>query len=205
VRYILVDGAGIATIREAVMPAELERARRLFTRKEYHRMAEAGILRPTERVELIRGEILEMSPIGPRHIAFVNSLTELLIVRLGGRAVVSVQNPVALEEYSEPQPDLAVLRRRGNYKHAEPATEDVLLLIEVGDTSLGYDRRVKPRLYAEAGVPEYWVVDAASEAIEVHRRPGASGYGETRRLTGDAVVAPGAFPDVVLALAEIFA
>ena len=94
------------------MPAEVERARRLFTRKEYHRMAEVGILKPKERVELIRGEIVEMSPIGARHIAFVNNLTQLLVMRLGGRAIVSVQNPVALDEGSEPQPDLAVLRRR---------------------------------------------------------------------------------------------
>jgi Uma2 family endonuclease len=204
-RYILVDGGRIAVVRRVVMPAELERTRRLFTRKEYHRMGEAGILRPTERVELIRGEIVEMSPIGPRHIAFVNSLTELLIMRLGGRAVVSVQNPVALGEHSEPQPDLAVLRRRADYKHAEPATGDVLLLIEVADTSLAYDRRVKLRLYAESGIPEYWLIDASAETVEVHRRPRPDGYAETRQGSGDAAVAPEAFPDVSLRLAEIFA
>ena len=124
------------------MPAEVERARRLFTRKEYHCMGDAGILKPTERVELIHGEIIEMSPIGPRHVAFVNNLTQLLVTRLAGRAIVSVQNPVALDDDTEPEPDLAILRRRGAvpYKESEPATEDVLLLIEVGDTSLAYDR-----------------------------------------------------------------
>ena len=125
---------------------------------------------------------------------------------LAGRAIVSVQNPVALDDDTEPEPDLAMLRRRAvPYKESEPATEDVLLLIEVGDTSLTYDRGTKLRLYAESGIPEYWVVDAAAEAIEIHRGPGPGGYGETRRLTGDAIVSPQAFPDMALPLAEIFA
>ena len=189
------------------MPAEAERARRLFTRKEYHRMGDAGILKPTERVELIRGEIIEMPPIGPRHVAFVNNLTQLLVTRLAGRAIVSVQNPVALDDDTEPEPDLAILRRRRPvpYKESEPATEDVLLLIEIGDTSLTYDRGTKLRLYAEAGIPEYWVVDASAEVVEIHRGPAAEGYGETRRLTGGATVSPQAFPDIVLPLVEIFA
>ena len=119
------------------MPAEVERARRLFTRAEYHCMGDAGILKPTERVELIRGEIIEMSPIGARHVAFVNNLNQLLVTRLEGRAIVSVQNPVALDDDTEPEPDLAILRRRrpAPYKESEPVTEDVLLLIEIGDTS----------------------------------------------------------------------
>ena len=94
------------------MPAEVERARRLFTRKEYHCMGDAGILKPTERVELIRGEIIEMSPIGPRHVAFVNNLTQLLVTRLGGRAIVSVQNPVALDDDTEPEPWIAAESER---------------------------------------------------------------------------------------------
>ncbi len=189
------------------MPAEVERARRLFTRAEYHCMGDAGILKPTERVELIRGEIIEMSPIGPRHVAFVNNLTQLLVKRLAGRAIVSVQNPVALDDDTEPQPDLAILRRRRPvpYKESEPVAEDVLLLIEIGDTPLAYDRDIKLRLYAETGIPEYWVVDASAEVVEVHRGPAPGGYGETRRLTGGATVSPEAFPDIALPLAEIFA
>jgi Uma2 family endonuclease len=170
-------------------------------------MGDAGILKPTERVELIRGEIIEMSPIGPRHVAFVNNLTQLLVTRLEGRAIVSVQNPVALDDDTEPEPDLAILRRRRPvpYKESEPATEDVLLLIEIGDTSLTYDRGTKLRLYAEAGIPEYWVVDAPAEVVEIHRGPAAGGYGETQRLTGGATVSLQAFPDIVLPLVEIFA
>jgi Uma2 family endonuclease len=188
------------------MPAEVERARRLFTREEYHCMGDVGILKPTERVELIRGEIVEMSPIGRRHVAFVNNLTQLLVLRLGGRAIVSVQNPVALADDTEPEPDLTVLRRRAvPYKESEPATDDVLLLIEVADSSLAYDRGTKLRLYAESGIPEYWLVDTAAEAIEVHRGPGPTGYAEMHRVSGSATVSPQAFPDITLPLGEIFA
>jgi len=124
------------------MATEIATARRLFTREEYRRMAEVGILKPTDHVELIRGEIITMSPPARRHVAFVNNLTELLVVRLTGRAIVSVQNPVALSEDSEPQPDLAVWRRRPvPYKEREAVAEDTLLLIEVAETSLRYDGR----------------------------------------------------------------
>ena len=192
------------------MAIEVERARRLFTREEYRRMADVGILKPTDRVELIRGEIVQMSPRGRRHIAFVNNLNELLVMRLQGRAIVSVQNPVAIDDMSEPQPDLAILRRRSvphsvPYKEAEPATPDVLLLIEVADSSLSYDRRTKLRLYAEAGVAEYWVVDCNAEAVEVFRAPETDGYREATRVTGGAAIHCAAFPDVTIALRDLFA
>ncbi len=188
------------------MAVEVVQARRLFTRQEYHRMAEVGILKPTDRVELIRGEIVQMSPIGRRHVAFVNNLTELLVTRLTGRATVSVQNPVVLADDTEPQPDLAILRRRPvPYKDSEPATEDVLLLIEVAESSLAYDRSTKLRLYAEAGIPEYWVIDTVAETVEVYREPAVGGYGNARRVAGSVAVTPLAFPDVSLALADIFA
>ena len=195
--YMLGDG-------EARMAVEVEPTRRRFTRKEYHRMGEVGILKPTERVELIRGEIVEMSPIGPRHSAFVDNLTELLVTRLAGQAKVSVQNPVVLSDDSEPQPDLKVLRRR-SYKQQTPETEDTLLLIEVAETSLAYDRSVKLRLYAEAGIPEYWVVNCLAESVEIHRTPTGAGYRDVTRVTdSSAAVSPQAFPDVTLGLAEIF-
>jgi Uma2 family endonuclease len=189
------------------MAIELQAARRLFTREEYHRMGEVGILKPTDRVELIRGEIVEMSPIGSRHIAFVNNLTQLLVLRLAGRGIVSVQNPVALSDDTEPQPDLAVLRPRSNppYKDMEPWGNDVLLLIEVAESSLRYDRSTKLRLYAEMGIPEYWVVNAPAASIEIHRTPEVDGYRDVHRLTGDATVTLHAFADVRLSLTEIFA
>jgi Uma2 family endonuclease len=187
------------------MAVQVERVRRRFTREEYHRMGEAGILKPSDRVELIRGEILEMSPIGSRHVAFVNNLTQLLVLRLAGRAIVSVQNPVVVADDSEPQPDLAVLRRRAQpYKEAAPEAADVLLLVEVAEALLAYDRTAKLQLYAEAGIAEYWVVDAGRETVHVHRLPGPEGYREALRV-GAGAVSPAAFPDVVLPLPEIFA
>ena len=187
------------------MAVETETARRRFTREEYHRMGEVGILKPTDRVELIRGEVIEMSPIGPRHSAFVDNLTQLLVTRLAGQAIVSVQNPVVLADDSEPQPDLKVLRRR-SYKERTADAADTHLLIEVAETSLRFDRSVKLRLYAETGIPEYWVVDCVAEAIEIHRAPDRDGYRDVTRVTGGgATVSPQAFPDVTLTLAEIFA
>ena len=188
------------------MAVEVAATRRRFTRAEYYRMAEAGILRTHDRVELIRGEIVEMSPIGRRHRAFVDNLNALLAVRLGDRAIVSVQQPVILTEDTEPEPDLTVLRRRPvPYKEREAYAEDVLLLIEVADTSLAYDRSTKLRLYAEAGIAGYWVVDCEAEAVEAYRDPGPDGYRDVRRVAGRAVLSLQAFPDVELSIADIFA
>jgi Uma2 family endonuclease len=188
------------------MAVEVAATRRRFTRAEYYRMAEAGILRRHDRVELIRGEIVEMSPIGRRHSAFVGNLTQLLAPRLHDRAMVWVQLPVVLAEDTELQPDLMVLRRRRPvpYKEREAHTEDVLLLIEVADSSLAYDRSTKLRLYAEASIPEYWVVDCNAETVEVYRDPGADGYVTMHRGAGRAVLALQAFPDVELTTADIF-
>jgi Uma2 family endonuclease len=188
------------------MAVEVAATRRRFTRKEYYRMAEAGILRERERVELIRGEIVEMSPIGPRHSAFVDNLNRLLARRLPDDAIVRVRGPVALADDTEPQPDLTVLRRRTvSYKDREAWAEDALLVVEVADSSLAYDRSTKRRLYAEAGIPEYWVVDCAAETVEVHRGPGPDGYRDVRLVTGEATLLPQAFPDVALRTADIFA
>jgi Uma2 family endonuclease len=188
------------------MAVEVAATRRRFTRAEYRRMSEVGILGEDDRVELIRGEIVQMSPIGRRHRAFVDNLNQLLVLRLAGRAIVSVQNPVALMDDSEPQPDLSVLRRRPvPYKEREAHAEDVLLLIEVADSSLAYDRSTKLRLYAETGIPEYWVVDCAAETVDVYRAPGAEGYRDVTRVAGGAMLTLQAYPDVELTTAEIFA
>jgi Uma2 family endonuclease len=204
--YTLCDEAGGEQAGRSGMAVEVAARRRLFTRAEYYRMAEVGILGEDDRVELIRGEIVQMSPIGRRHSAFVGNLTQLLAVRLAGRAFVWVQNPIVLTEDTEPQPDLAVLRRRPvPYKEREACAEDALLLIEVADSSLAYDRSIKLQLYAEAGIPEYWVVDCTAEAVEVHRNPGPDGYRDVTRLAGAAPLTLHAFPDVELTTSEIFA
>ena len=144
------------------MAVDVEVARRLFNVEEYHRMAEAGILGADERVELIEGEIVQMAPIGPRRAGCVINLNQLFVTRLGGRAVVSPQNPVVILPRSEPQPDLVLLRPRAvSYSRELPASRDVVLAVEVADTTVRFDRIVKARLYARAGIPEFWLCLAA--------------------------------------------
>jgi Uma2 family endonuclease len=167
-------------------------------------MAEAGILGEDDRVELIEGEIVQMSPIGSRHVAFVMNLGRLLTLRLGERAFVSVHSPVVLTADTDPQPDLAVLRPRA-YKERKPHADDVLLLIEAADTSLAYDRTTKLRLYARAGIPEYWIVDCTAESVEVHRDHGGESYRDVVRVNAAATLRLQALPDMELTLAEIFA
>jgi len=188
------------------MAVDVTVSRRLFTREEYHRMGEVGILKPSDRVELIEGEIVQMSPIGRRHYAFTDNLTRLLILRLGDRAVVAVPGPIVLADDTEPEPDVAVYRRRAvPYKDADRHADDALLLIEVAETSLAYDRSTKLRLYAAAGVAEYWVVSCGGETVEVHRNPEGGRYRDVRLVAGTASVTLQAFPDIVLPLTEIFA
>ncbi len=165
--------------------------KRLFTVTEYYQMAQAGILSEDDRVELLEGEIFEMSPISSRHASCVDRLTRLLSERAGGHAIVRVQNPVRLSDYSEPQPDVTLLKLRPDFYKAEhPKSQDVLLLIEVCETSAEFDRQVKVPLYAKAGIPEVWLVDLAREQLEVYRLPAAHGYGEVHTLTrGQTVTA----------------
>lgn len=151
---------------------------RRFTVGEYHRMAEAGILGEDDRVELVGGELVEMTPIGTRHLACVVALNHLLVEAAAGRWFVSVQNPVRLSGRDEPQPDLSLLARKPNPgAAAPPGPKDVLLVVEVSDTTLSYDRNVKLPLYAGSGVPEAWIVDLAGQKVEVHHGPAPGGYG----------------------------
>jgi Uma2 family endonuclease len=152
-----------------------------FTVHDYHRMGEAGILHEDDRVELIEGELVEMTAIGTGHFSCVNRLNRLLVMNAGDEAIVSVQNPVRLNEYNEPQPDLTVIRLR-DYRESLPKPEDVLLLIEVSDTTLAYDRGVKLPLYARAGIREVWIVDLPGETISRHTDPSEEGYRRADRL-----------------------
>jgi Uma2 family endonuclease len=174
--------------------------RRLFTVAEYHKMAEAGILSEDDRVELIEGEIVAMSPIGSRHAACVARLTAVFS-RAGRHAIVWVQNPIRLAEHSEPQPDLALLRPRADfYAEAHPGSEDVLLVVEVAETSAAYDREVKVPLYARYGIPEVWVVDPAGDSVEVYRHPSPQGYQDVQTLRRRESVAPLLLPEICLAV-----
>ena len=179
--------------------------KRRFTIKEYYQMAEAGILTARDRVELIEGEVVEMMPIGVRHAGTVNRLASALWGALRDQAVVSVQNPVRIAALdSEPQPDVAVLKPRPDfYASAHPEPEDILLIVEVMDTSTEYDRRVKVPLYARAGIPEVWLVDLTTDTIEVLRHPAGDRYSDARSLRRGDQVTISAFPDATLTVADI--
>ena len=188
------------------MAVDVERERRLFTVDEYHRMGETGILGADERVELIEGEIVQMAPIGPRHIGCVINANRLFLTRLGDRAVVSPQNPVVIPPRSEPQPDLLLLRSRAvSYSRELPTSQDVLLAVEVADTTVRFDRLVKARLYARAGIAEFWLCLAVEGAVEVHRGPSQDGYAHVTLHGPGEIVSPLAFPDVSFSVADFFA
>ena len=179
--------------------------RRLLTVDEYHRMGEAGILTEDDRVELIEGELVEMAPIGSEHVAATNSLTRLLVLAVGDRGIVSVGNPVRLNRHSEPQPDFAVLRPRDDYRTTLPRPEDTMLAVEVANTSLEYDRKVKLALYARSGIPEVWIVNLAAEEVEVYRSPVADGYTSVARAGRSDALTITAIPGVLIPVAGIFA
>ena len=168
--------------------------KRLFTAEEFYQMAETGILSERDRVELIDGEIVEMAAIGNRHAACLRRLVDLFGA-LRPEVLLDPQNPLHLSEYSEPQPDLMLLRRKDDYyAAAPPAPEDVLLVVEIANTSAAYDREVKVPLYAQGGLREVWLADLPSECVEVYRRPSPAGYGEVRRLRRGQRLSPEAFP-----------
>ena len=185
--------------REAVA---VQPAARRFSVDEYHRMAEAGILGEDDRVELLEGEIVEMAPIGNRHATCVRKLLAFFAEKLRGRAIVDVQDPVRLDERSEPQPDVTLLAWREDwYAAAHPGPGDALLVVEVADTSAAWDLRRKVPLYARAGVAEVWVVDLAAGAVHIYRAPAGGAYAEVGRLGPGDVLAPAAFPDAAVDVA----
>ncbi len=177
--------------------------RRQFNIQDYHQMVKAGILTEDERVELIEGEIVEMSPIGTRHAACVKRLLKLFSQLLGDRVIVAVQDPVVLNNFSEPQPDLALLKPRDDfYAAGHPQPQDILLLVEVADTTIESDRAIKIPLYASSGITEVWLVDVNEQVIEVFREPTNNSYQNIQKLQlGEIFVQ--AFPDVSFAVEQI--
>jgi Uma2 family endonuclease len=174
-----------------------------LTIDDYCRMAEVGVLSPDDRTELIEGEIVDMPPIGSRHAAAVILLTKRLIQALGDSADARAQAPVRFLPRSEPQPDVAVVWHRADgYREAHPTAQDVLLLIEVSDTTLRYDLEVKASLYATHGIPEYWVVDLVNRRVVRHRAPSGARYTQIDEL--EARIAPLPIRDIELDLAGLW-
>lgn len=179
-------------------------ARKLFTTAEYHQMIETDVFKEGDRLELLEGELYEMSPIGSPHAAAVNRLTRFLILLLADAAIVSVQNPIELSEYSEPQPDLTLLKRRDDfYAQALPAAADVLVAIEVSDTTHEKDRNVKLPAYARAGIAEAWLIDLYNDRIEIHAQPYNGLYQEIRLVFRGQMAVSRSLPQFALSADDI--
>jgi Uma2 family endonuclease len=189
-------------LRHIVM--QTEAIRRPFTVDEYDRMIEVGILGKEDHVELIEGEIIEMSPIGSRHAACVDRATMLLAPAVVGKAIVRSQGPIRLGDYTKPQPDLILLEpRKDYYASADPITRNALLVIEVSDTSIRYDRGPKLKVYARAGVSEVWIEDLTSDTLLVFREPSGAIYRTHLTLQGTDSVSPLAFPELNLPVSAL--
>lgn len=189
------------------MPEVHERAALPYHRwsvAEYHQMAQTGLLDEIDHVELIEGELVDMAPIGSKHAFRVDSIARALQLAAGKTFLVRVQNPIRLGELSEPQPDIAVVKDK-NYAEAHPGPEDVLLIVEVSDATLAYDRDVKLSLYARHGIPEAWLLDVNAGELTVYREPAEGQYRLIRKPTRADAVSPVLVPAVAIYLAEVLA
>jgi Uma2 family endonuclease len=200
----MIPFEGVQPERRAAMSVQI--ARRYFTVDEYHRMGEAGIFSEDDRVELIEGEILNMTPIGSRHAGTVNRLSSHLYDFLGKRAIVAVQNPILLNDLSEPQPDIAILKPRADfYTQSLPAPADVFVVIEIADTSLAYDRDIKLPAYARSTILEVWIVDLDAQAVAVHTNPINDVYRNVRSYRRGETITPVQFPALSIRVDDILA
>jgi Uma2 family endonuclease len=178
---------------------------RKFTVKEYQKMGESNIFHPEERLELIKGEMVIMSPIGAKHASMVNRLTNLLCRKLPEEIIVSVQNSIVLDDYTEPQPDLVMAKFREDfYKNQPIKPENIYWLIEVSDSTIKYDRTTKIPLYAENKIDEVWIVNLNNSTLEVYRQPENNSYQNVQKLTSNQTISPLDFPDLIINLSTIF-
>jgi Uma2 family endonuclease len=179
--------------------------RRLFTAEQFFQMIATGILTKHDHVELLEGEILEMTPIGRSHAACRANLIRMFILGIDGRGIVWSPGTIRLSDRSAPQPDLAVLRPNPRkYRDAYPIPDDVLLLVEISDSSLRRDRELKLPMYARAGIQEYWIVDVQDEVVDVYTSPANLNYASARTFRRGEFISPAAFPDLAIAVDDIF-
>jgi Uma2 family endonuclease len=184
---------------------DLSARRRRLTVAEYHKMGEAGILDEDSRVELIEGELIQMAPIGTPHASTIDHLTRLIVKRTED-VIVRIQNPIGLGDYSEPEPDIVLAKGKpGGYSKKHPGPKDILLVIEVCDTTLQFDRQVKVPLYARHKVPEVWLLDLSDEQVEIYRKPGTNGYGQVLRPSAAEKIFPALLPQLKLTPSQLFA
>lgn len=186
------------------LPARVRVSRHRLSVEQYHQMAQAGVLAPDARVELIEGEIIDMAPIGTKHWSVVNRLNQMLVTALQGRAIVSVQSSIRLGDFSEPEPDLAVFKYRPDfYAERLPTGDDALLVIEVADTTAPYDRGVKLPLYAKHSIPEVWIVDLEASIVRFLRRPQGDRYLDVTETDNPGPTPLSALPGVTVDLSGV--
>jgi hypothetical protein len=175
-----------------------------FTADDYQRMGEARILTEEDRVELIDGEVVAMTPIGPAHNVAVNRANKAMVTAAGNAAIVQTQGSIRLDEFHEPQPDLVLLRPPfERYASHLPGPSDVLLIVEVAESSLEYDRDVKLRMYAESGIREYWIVDLTATRVLCCSGPRAGAYVNRREHQRGESIAPEALPHCVISTGDL--
>lgn len=179
--------------------------RHRLTVADYHCMEKTGIFGEDDRIELIEGEIIDMAPVGSYHAGTVNFLSNVLQMAVGMRAIISTQNPIVVSRHSEPQPDLALLKPRGDfYRNGHPTAEDVLLVIEVADKTLRYDQEIKAPLYAQHGIPELWIVDLENRCLRLYRGPSETGYQQEQTIQSSEALASLALLDTSVNLSALF-
>jgi Uma2 family endonuclease len=172
--------------------------------QDYHQMAESGILQPDERVELLAGQIIQMAAKGTAHRAAVSRIENLVRNRLGNQVLLRFQDPIRLDDYSEPEPDMAIVHPDPNYyEDHHPNPSEVFWLIEVSDSTLKFDRETKAPAYSGSGIPEYWVLDDNLRKLHIYRLPDANGYQSEMVLSESLTIAPLAFPDCTIAVKEM--
>ncbi|MCF3645440.1 Uma2 family endonuclease [Planktothrix agardhii] len=179
--------------------------KRYFTVEDYQKMGEVGVFKADENNELVAGEIIKMSPIGKRHAACVNRCNHLFYQILGDQILISVQNPIQLNNLSQPQPDLVLLQPRPDfYEERHPQPSDIILLIEVSDTTIDFDQQVKIPLYCQSDIQEVWLIDLNQNIVRVYRTPTANGYQSIQFFTVEQTLTLAAFPEFNININQIF-
>ena len=178
---------------------------RLITVSEYDRMIEAGIYTENDRIELLNGEIIELMPKGPKHVYFNEAIAEFFKERLGKTVDVRSQNPIVLGDFSEPEPDIVLAKPpRENYLEKHPTPADILLVMEISDTTLAYDREDKALAYSRSGIGQYLLLNLQNETLEDYREPGADGYGFKRTLRKGDILTLAAFSEIEIKVDDLF-
>ena len=191
-------------MRQATTKNEFDLPLKRWTIQDYHRIIQAGVLTIEDRVELLNGQIVEMVPQEPPHAANTSSFSNHLVILFAGKAWIRTQLPIAIAPNSEPEPDIAIVRLDDrSYRDRHPTPEDIFLVIEIADSTLHRDRTQKAKIYASAGIIEYWIVNVKQRQVTLLRNPQGDTYQWEKIVTANDLISPVAFPDIAINLQNI--